>query len=504
MWGVPGWALSHTRPPVLGACSRGPLPTGCGCGGCGRGDPSPTPQRALLRASFARCGGSTRAPGGGRLLPVCGVSGVGRCPTPDCLSLGRAAGAHYPLVPGAGVVGVGTRHRPPSARSCELALHAVGAAGGRPGGVPLACVWGVRGWALSHARLPVLGACSRGPLPTGCRCGGCRRGDPSPTPQHVLLRAGCARCGGGTRAPEGGGLMPACGASVVGRSPTPDRPSLECAAGAHYPPAVGAGEPWAWGPVTNPPARARQSQLCVLWGQHEAAEGEAPLDCVWGVRGRALSNARPPVVGACGRGPLPTCCGCGGCGRGNLSPTPQRALLRAGFARCGGGTTAPFGGALMPACGPSGVGRSPSPDRPSLGRAAGVHYPLAVGAGGVGVGTGHQPHSARSCELALRPVRAPQGRPGGAPLACVWRVRSRALLDTRPPVFGACGRGPLPTRIGWGGCGRGNSSPTPQRALLRGGFARCGGGRRAPGGGASCLHVGGLGLGALQRPTARS
>ena len=32
------------------ACSRGPLPTGCGCGGCGRGDPSPTPQRALLRA----------------------------------------------------------------------------------------------------------------------------------------------------------------------------------------------------------------------------------------------------------------------------------------------------------------------------------------------------------------------------------------------------------------------------------------------------------------------
>ena len=55
------------------------------------------------------------------------------------------------------------------------------------GGVPLAWVWGVRGWELSHARLPVLGACSWGPLPTGCGCGGCGRGDPSPTQQGALL-----------------------------------------------------------------------------------------------------------------------------------------------------------------------------------------------------------------------------------------------------------------------------------------------------------------------------
>ena len=31
MWGVRGRALSHARPPVLGVCGRGPLPTGCGC-----------------------------------------------------------------------------------------------------------------------------------------------------------------------------------------------------------------------------------------------------------------------------------------------------------------------------------------------------------------------------------------------------------------------------------------------------------------------------------------
>ena len=49
-------------------CGRGPLPTGCGCRGCGCGDPSPTRQRALLRAGFARCGGVTRMPWGGAPL----------------------------------------------------------------------------------------------------------------------------------------------------------------------------------------------------------------------------------------------------------------------------------------------------------------------------------------------------------------------------------------------------------------------------------------------------
>ena len=50
------------------------------------------------------------------------------------LSLGRAAGARCPFSVGAGVAGVGTYHKPHSARSCELVLRAVGAAQGRPGG----------------------------------------------------------------------------------------------------------------------------------------------------------------------------------------------------------------------------------------------------------------------------------------------------------------------------------------------------------------------------------
>ena len=54
---------------------------------------------------------------------------------------------------------------------------------------------------------------------------------------------------------------------------------------------------------------------------------------------------------------------------------------------------------------------------PFLERAAGARYPLAVGAGAVGVATCQQPHSARSCGLALRAVGAARGRLGGGSLA---------------------------------------------------------------------------------------
>ena len=121
--------------------------------------------------------------------------------------------------------------------------------------------------------------------------------------------------------PWGGGLLPWCGKSGSGRSPTPDRPSFGRADGARYPLAVGAGDG----------------------------------------------------------------------GVGTCHPTQQPALLRAGFACCGGGTRAPRGGRLLPGCGASGSGCSPTPDRPSFGRAAGARYPLAVGAGGVGMGTCHLP-----------------------------------------------------------------------------------------------------------------
>ena len=69
-----------------------------------------------------------RAPRGGASCLGVGHPGSGALPPPTSRSFGRAAGAHPPLAVGAGAAGVGTRHQPPSARSCELALRAVGAA----------------------------------------------------------------------------------------------------------------------------------------------------------------------------------------------------------------------------------------------------------------------------------------------------------------------------------------------------------------------------------------
>ena len=213
--------LSSVRP-----CGRGPLPTGCGCGGCGGGDLSPTPQRALLRAGFARCGGGVMVHGGAASCLVVGRLGSGARPVPTTRPFGRAAGAHYPLLSGAGSAGVGTRHQPHSARSCELALRAVGAAQGRPGGAPLAWVWGVRGWALSDPRPSVLSGVRPGPTTHWLWVRGVRAWGPVTNPTARALASWLCALWGQHEGARGGRLMPGCGASGDGRSPTPNHPSL--------------------------------------------------------------------------------------------------------------------------------------------------------------------------------------------------------------------------------------------------------------------------------------
>ena len=92
-------------------------------GGCGRGDPSPTPQRALLRAGFARCGGNTRVPGVGTSCLGVGRPGSGAIPPSAARPLGGLPGPTTHLLWVQGAAGVGIRHRPHSAL-----LRAVGAA----------------------------------------------------------------------------------------------------------------------------------------------------------------------------------------------------------------------------------------------------------------------------------------------------------------------------------------------------------------------------------------
>ena len=320
MWGVRGRALSNPDCPPTGRAAGAHYPLAVGAGGCGRGDPSPTKQRALLRAGFARCGGGTRAPGGGASCLGVGRTGLGALPPPTARPLGGLPGPTTHWLWAQGDAAVGTRHQPHSARSCVL--------------------WG----------------------------------------RHEGARWGR--------------LLPGCGPSGVGRSPTPDCPPSERAAGAHYPLAVGAG----------------------------------------------------------------------GCGRGGPSPTPQRALLRAGLPRCGGGTRAPGGGCLLLGCvGRPGSGALPPPTARPLGGLPGPTTHLLWLRGGAGVGTRHQPHSARSCVLCGRH----DGARGGRPLpGCEASGVGPSPSPNCPPSGRAAGAH-YPLAVGAGGWGRGDPSPTPQRALLR-------------------------------------
>ena len=228
----------------------------------------------------------------------------------------------------------------------------------------------------------------------------------------------------------------------------PRLPALWAGCSGPLPTGCGCGGVRAWGPVTDPTPRALASWLCALWGRHEGARGGCLLPGCGASRvGCSPTPDCPPSGGAAGAH-YPLAVGAGGCGRGDPSPNPQCALLRAGFARCGGGMRVPGGGASCLGVGRPGSGALPPPTARPLGGLPGptTHWPRVRG--GAGVGTRHLTHSARSCELALRAMGAARGCPGGVPPAWVWGVQGRVLSHPRlPALWGGC-RGPLPT-----GCG---------------------------------------------------
>ena len=375
--------------PSSGRAAGAHYPLAVGAGGCGLGDTSRTPQRALLRAGFARCGGVTRAPGGGASCLVVGRPGSGALKPPTARPLGGLLGptTHWLWVRWG--AGVGTRHQPHSACSCELALRSVGAAGGRPGGAPPAWVWGVRGRALSHPRLPALWAGCRGKLPTGCGCGGLRAWGASTNPTARAL----ACCGGGMRVPGGGVSCLGVGRPGSGALPTPTARPL-------------GGLP---GPTTH-----------WLWVRADAGVGTR----------HQPHSARSCVL-----------------------------ALRA----VGGGTRAPGGGASFLGVGRPGSGALPTPTARPLGGLPRPGTHLLWVRGDAGVGTRHQPHQARSCVLWGRH----EGARGGRLLPwCGASGVGRSPCPDCPPSGRAAGAH-YPLAVGAGGCGRGDPSPTPQRALLR-------------------------------------
>ena len=274
-----------------------------------------------------------------------------------------------------------------------------------------------------------------------------------------------------------------------------------------------------------------------------------------------MSGAVPPLavrpLERAARVPRPVCPGCGRCGRGDSAPAPQRAPLRAGVARCGGGGRTspggppstivrgvwcqalslprpsvlwsgqpgfrvpgvpgavgagegtqhrsdsacalagrrcspwgwrkgvPGGGAFHRCSGAPGVRRCPSPGRPSSGAgsqgsASRVSRVRSVRAWGPSTGP-------ITCALAVRPCSLwgwRKGVPGGGAFhRCEGRLVSGAVPPPAARPLERAARVPRPACPGCGRCWCGDPAPAPQRAPLRAGVARCGGGGGASPGG---------------------
>ena len=441
--GLLGGGRSGPGSPLPGCCCEGrlrsgatPPPTARPMGGllgsathvlwarvCGCGGPTLSPWPACpVGAACCGGGGVGGRPRGGLACHCCeGRLVSGAVPPPTARPLGGLPGPPTQWLWVRGGAGVGTHHQPHRARSCELALRAVGAARGRPGG----------GASCLGVGRPGSGAL---PPPSARPLGGL----PGPTTHWLWVRGGA---GVGTR---------------------------------------------------HGPHSARSCELALrAVGRHEGARGAH--SCL-GVGHPGSGALPPPTARLLGGLPGPTTHWLwvwGGCGRGGPSPAPQRALLRAGFARCGGGMRVPGGSASCLRVGRPGSGALPPPTARPLGGLPGPTTHWLWVRGGAGVGTRHQTHSERSCELALRALGAATGCPGGgASCLGVGRPGSGALP---PPTARPLGGLPGPTTHWpwpWGGAGVGTHHQPHSARSCELALRAVGAARGRPGGGASCLGVG--------------
>ena len=233
--------LPNARPlgGLLGSATHVLWARVCGCGG-----PTLSPWPACPVVAACRgvgvVGGRAR---GGVACHCCeGRLVSGTVPPPTARPLGRAAGVPRPVCSGCCRCWCGNPAPAPRLAPLRAGVARRGS-GGRasPGGLPSAVVRGVWGQVLRFPRLPAPWAGCRGPLPTGCRCGGVRVWGPVTNPTARALASWLCALWERHEGARGGRLLPGCGASGVGRSPNPDCPPSRRPAGAHYPLAVGAG-----------------------------------------------------------------------------------------------------------------------------------------------------------------------------------------------------------------------------------------------------------------------
>ena len=189
------------------------------------------------------------------------------------------------------------------------------------------------------------------------------------------------------------------------------------------------------GPTLSPWPACSVGAACRRDGGGPSPGGVACHRC----EGHLVSGAVPPPaarpLGRAARVPRPVCSGCGRCGRGDPAPARQRAPLRAGVARCGGG------GRSSPGEVPSTIVRGVWCQALSLPRPP-AHWagcwgppPTCCGRGCVGVG-------AQLCPLGLhalwglRAAGVVGGRPRGRwPATVVRGVWCQVLSLPRPPVL---------------------------------------------------------------------
>ena len=273
----------------------------------------------------------------------------GGVPLPVAHLWGRA---RHPVVRASWAVWVvrGTPHQPHCVRSCELALRAVGLAGGRPPGMNAMCRCG--GCPRSGARPPPAARPQGGLSESATNllwARACGRG--GPVLSFWLACPAGAACRGGP--PSGGwpsyvtgGVW--CQALALSRLPVPGGGEPGPVARVSRAPMV-----WVWAsPSIGPTARGLASRRCALWRWREDAPwGGALRRC----EGRLRSEARPPPAGR---------------PQGGLSGSATHVLWAQACGRGGPALSlwlaCPAGGLPM-LRGASGVRCCPSPGRPSLG-----------------------------------------------------------------------------------------------------------------------------------------
>ena len=312
-----------------------------------------------------------------------------------------------------------------------------------------------------------------------------RAWDPAPAPQHAPLRAGVARCGGGGRAPPGGGAFHRCEERL--RSGAPPLPTARPLGGL-----LGSATHVLWARVCGCGGPTLSSWPACPVGAVCRGDGAGPspdgVVCQRG-EGRLVSGAVPlPAarpLGRAARVPRPVCPGCGRCGRGDPARAPHCGPLRADVARSEGGGRASPGRVACRRCeGRLVSGAVPPPAACPLERAARVLRPVCLGCGRCGPGDpAPAPHRLPLRAGVARCGGGGRASPGGVPFAVVRGVWGQTLPLPRLPALRAGCQGPLPTCRGRGCAGVGAlHRPRGPHALW--GAARHGGGGGRLGSGA--------------------